>query len=394
MLIIKYLPKPSLSKHSRKYHDLLKKDLPQAQRVNGRFVCPWDHLTKKGFLDILKSTIFKEEAPKLSSSKFIYSQETISVHKKNDFLEAIRSKGRMLFSWLGHSTCLVKLGGSCILTDPVWAYRVSPFENFGPARFMSPIVEVEDLPPVDVILISHSHYDHLDLSTAKRIGNRTLWIVPIGIKSILQTVGIQNCVELNWWETYAFKSCDGLSIDVTLTPVQHWSARTLFDRNVSLWGSFALKSSAGSFFFGGDTAYCSCFKTIGDVLGPFDLAAIPIGAYKPREYTRSVHCDPMEAVQIHKDLRARQSVGIHWGTYPLTDEDAIEPPLELRRAREESGLTAFDFFTLSMGQVISPGEEPTEDFAIINDDFYGLYMEQIWNRFSARVISDYREVTP
>lgn len=379
---------PLPSKPWRRYHSLSRKDLPRALTVDGRFVCPWDHLTRKGFTDILKSVFFKEEARRIYSPKFTCSHDAIHAHSKKDFLQSVQNKGRMLFSWLGHSTCLVQLGGSNILTDPVWAYRVSPFESFGPARFMNPLLEVEELPPLDVILISHSHYDHLDLATAKRIGDRALWVVPIGIKGILQSIGISNCVELNWWETHSLQGRDGLKIDITLTPVQHWSARSLFDRNVTLWGSFAVKSSDKSFFFGGDTAYCSCFRIIGDLLGPFDLAAIPIGAYKPREYTRNVHCDPVEAVQIHKDLRARQSVGIHWGTYPLTDEDAIEPPLELRRAREESGLTAFDFFTLTMGQVISPGDTPSEDFATVNHDLYNLYMEQIWSRLPVQSSSE------
>lgn len=154
-----------------------------------------------------------------------------------------------------------------------------------------------------------------------------------------------------------------------------------------LWGSFAVTSPAGSFFFGGDTAACAVFKLVGELYGPFDLAALPIGAYKPRSFTQNVHCNPAEAVQMHKDLRAVQSVGIHWGTYPLTDEDAVEPPLELGRARMEANVSVRDFFTVSLGEVIYPGDEPKEDFAELNPELYSYYVEQIWRGQPAYITS-------
>jgi N-acyl-phosphatidylethanolamine-hydrolysing phospholipase D len=202
-------------------------------------------------------------------------------------------------------------------------------------------------------------------------------VVPLGVKALLATQGITNCVELNWWDSHLVTSSESEKIQITFTPTHHWTARTLFDRNTCLWGSFAVNSSAGNFFFGGDTAYCDCFKIIGDELGPFDIAAIPIGAYKPREFTKNVHCDPAEAVAIHTDIRSKQSIGIHWGTYPLTDEDTIEPPLELKRARDAAQISNREFFTLSLGQVFTVGDMPSEDFATLYPDLYDEYLEQL-----------------
>ena len=243
-------------------------------------------------------------------------------------------------------------------------------------------LEIEELPRVDIVLISHTHYDHLDLSSVYRIGNKALWIVPLGVKSYLAGQGIHNCIELNWWGSYSFTSRESVKMSVTFTPTQHWTARTLFDKSTCLWGSFAVKSGDGqSFFFGGDTAYnAACFGSIGEALGPFDLAALPIGAYKPRKLTRHVHCDPEEAIKIHKLLKAKQSVGIHWGTYPLTAEDAVEPPLELHRARMEADVSSSQFFTTVPGQVYALGEEPEDDFALQNTDLYNLYIEQVWSK--------------
>lgn len=244
------------------------------------------------------------------------------------------------------------MDGIGLLTDPVWNKTVGPpiISNlFGPNRLVNTPCSVSNiLPVVDIVLVSHSHYDHLDLDTAKIIGNQKLWIVPMGVKEVLADIGINNCIELNWWESYTAEIAEE-KIEVTLTPTKHWSARTFYDRNKSLWGSFVMSSGSHKFFFGGDTAYCSAFKKIGEKYGPFDISAIPIGAYKPRWFLKDVHCDPLEAVQIHKDIKSKKSFAIHWGTFPLASEDHVEPALELAKAREDLKVSADEFFTLSHG---------------------------------------------
>ena len=245
-----------------------------------------------------------------------------------------------------------------------------------------PPVEIEDL-VVDVCLLSHTHYDHMDIPSIKRIGNRALWIVPLGVKSLLKKIGINNCVELNWWQTHTLKHSPSLesttliskNVEIVFTPAKHWSGRTLFDRNTALWGSFAVLTPSCKFFFAGDTSYCSIFKTIGKHFGPFDLAAIPIGAYKPRWFLKEVHCDPSEAIDIHNDLMAKQSIGIHWGTFPLADEDLQEPPLELARVRNLKNISVNDFFTMKHGETLLVGDSSSHDFATVNPTLYNSYLE-------------------
>jgi N-acyl-phosphatidylethanolamine-hydrolysing phospholipase D len=242
-----------------------------------------------------------------------------------------------------------------VLTDPVWSTRVGPpfLQMIGPKRFQSPPASIDSIIEyVDVVLISHSHYDHLDLEAVKAIGNAKFWIVPMGLKAILANIGIENCIELNWWDSYTI-DVRGRSVEIVLTPAKHWSARGLFDRNATLWGSYVMISGSEKFFFGGDTAYCPVFKQIGEKYGPFDISCIPIGAYKPRWFMKDVHCDPSEALKIHQDIKSKKSLGIHWGTFPLAEDDAIEPALELARARETVAMSAVDFFTTRHGDTYS-----------------------------------------
>lgn len=269
------------------------------------------------------------------------------------------------------------------MTDPVWNERVGPpfiSQFMGPKRLVPPVCSVSELTPfVDIILVSHSHYDHLDLNTVEIIGNSKLWIVPLGVKAILNQVGVHNCIELDWWQDYVCK-INNVDIKITLTPAKHWSARTFYDRNTSLWGSFVITLDEEKLFFAGDTAYCPVFKLIGEKYGPFTLSAIPIGAYKPRWFLKDVHCDPTEAIHIHKDLRSKQSVAVHWGTYPLAEDDSIEPALELAKARKSLSIDTNDFFTLSHGETICTNKiENISKFDIATGRFpslFDLFMEK------------------
>ena len=239
-------------------------------------------------------------------------------------LQALRENGHeATVTWIGHSTVLVQLDGVNFLTDPNWSGRSGPFGGLiGVRRYTPPPVRLEDLPPIDFVLISHDHYDHLDEPTVLRLAQRydPLFVVPTGIKAWLVDRGITKVVELNWGEEIAVK---GLSL--VCTPAQHGSGRTLADQGRRLWASWAVLGSK-RFYFAGDTGYNGHFKLIGDRLGPFDLAALPIGSYTPREIARPVHMSPEEALQASLDLRARHAIGIHWGTFMLAREPYDEPP--------------------------------------------------------------------
>lgn len=253
----------------------------------------------------------------------------------------------------------------------------------GPRRVVDPLTSVSSLLPLlDIVLISHSHYDHLDIETAEIIGNSKLWIVPLGVKDILSTVGVTNCIELDWWNSHILE-IGTKRIEITLTPAKHWSARSFHDRNTSLWGSFVIASNTAKYFFTGDTAYCPVFKQIGEKFGPFDFSAIPIGAYKPRWFMKDVHCDPSEAIKIHKDIRSKKSFAIHWGTYPLAEEDFIEPALELGKERQKNSIHPTDFFTMAHGDtyLISDKDGLDGDSVAIGSDFATVLQPDLFQQF-------------
>ncbi|XP_069012785.1 N-acyl-phosphatidylethanolamine-hydrolyzing phospholipase D-like isoform X1 [Embiotoca jacksoni] len=255
-------------------------------------------------------------------------------------------------TWLGHSTVLVEMDGLNILTDPIFSKRASPVQFTGPKRYRGPPCIVEQLPRIDAVVISHSHYDHLDAGSVAslngRFGGELRWFVPLGLMDWLAKMGCENVMELDWWEENCVPGHDNVTF--VCTPSQHWSKRTALDNNTSLWGSWSVLGPNHRFFFAGDTGYCASFQEIGKRFGPFDLAAIPIGAYMPRDMMVGQHVDPEQAVQIHQDLQAKQSVAIHWGTFALAHENYLEPPVRLREALEHKGLRPEAFFTLHHGE--------------------------------------------
>lgn len=260
-------------------------------------------------------------------------------------------------TWIGHATLLVRLGGINVLTDPHFSERASPVGFAGPKRFQPPGVALADLPPIHAVIISHSHYDHLDVDSVRQLHQRsggTLhFFVPLGLKPWFAGLGIETVTELDWWEHAELGG-----VRFTLTPAQHWSARSLFDRNRTLWGGWAIHAPDLRFLFIGDSGYSQDFSEIGRRLGPFDLAAIPVGAYEPRWFMRRQHVDPAEALRIHRDVRARQSVGVHWGTFEMSDESLDEPPRALAAARREAGTGEAEFFVLRVGETRRIGSEP------------------------------------
>ena len=255
-------------------------------------------------------------------------------------------------TWLGHATFLLQLGGLNFLTDPHLSARASPSNLIGPRRWMPPPLTVAELPHIDGVLLSHNHYDHLDTTTVKHLaqqsGGAPCFYVPLGLRQWFQRKGIENSVELDWWEE---TTCGAARL--TFTPAQHWSARSTWDRNRSLWGGWRVDHPSFSFFFAGDTGYSRDFVDIHARLGPVDLAALPIGAYAPRWFMQVMHVDPDEAVKIKSDLHARQAVAMHWGTFVLTDEPLDEPPQRLRRALAAAAIDEREFWVMRHGETRS-----------------------------------------
>ena len=267
--------------------------------------------------------------------------------KAPNWLAINNQHDKLRATWLGHASMLVQMEGLNILTDPIFSQRCSPFSFAGPRRYTPAPMELEQLPVIHVVLISHNHYDHLDLPTVQALGNGPLWLVPLGLKEWLNSQGITNVIELDWWESTEFKGMKFVS-----TPTQHFSGRGLMDRNKTLWCSWSVVGSEYRFWFGGDTGYADFFTHIGEKYGPFDLAAIPIGAYNPEWFMGPMHVNPEDAVQIHRDVQSRKSIGIHWGTFILTDEPLVEPPVRLKKAAQDARLTADEFITLTHGETL------------------------------------------
>jgi L-ascorbate metabolism protein UlaG (beta-lactamase superfamily) len=237
-------------------------------------------------------------------------------------------------TWLGHAAFLIRTGGAVVLTDPYLGKTAGP-AGFGPSRFVPPAMGVKDLPPIDILVISHNHYDHLDAWTIDRLPgkDRMVVIAPLGVGDFFRERGYANVVDLDWHDEHRVGG-----VTVRALPAVHFSGRGLGDRNETLWASFAIESGDGSVWFSGDTAYGDVFKEIGSRYGPFDLALIGIGAYEPREIMKSSHATPEEAVEIGKDIRAAAAVGMHWGTVKLTPEDPFEAAPRFVAAARAQGL--------------------------------------------------------
>lgn len=269
-------------------------------------------------------------------------------------VELLRHPGKApQITWIGHSTVLIQYRGMNILTDPMFSERASPVQFFGIRRYTEPALSIPELPPIDIVVVSHNHYDHLVSGTVAALGNAPLWVVPRGIGSWLRDAGITHFVELEWWQETQY----GLA-RVVCTPSQHWSRRGFFDVPCTLWASWAFIVDDFRCWFAGDTGYDPvAFKEIGKRFGPFDCALIPIGGYEPRWFMKRYHVDPEEAVEIHKDVKSKWSVGIHWGTFALTDEPITEPRERLEKALRQQGLDPAAFVTLSIGETASPPED-------------------------------------
>lgn len=280
----------------------------------------------------------------LSSSKVVAPDN--HVLPKAEALAQMAVAANPSVTWLGHASFIVRIANKTILTDPFISKAAGPL-GIGPKRFVDAPLSVKELPKVDVIVVSHDHYDHLDAHAIRkyRVKKTTQVVVPLGLGPFFRKRGYPDVVEHDWWDSW---SSDGLTI--TTLPAVHFSGRGLFDRNKTLWASFAFRSADESIWFSGDTAAGDVFREIGEREGPFDLALVAIGAYEPRSIMRSIHASPEEAVQIAREIGAKQAVGMHWGTIRLTPEDAFEPPARFKQAADQQGYGADNAIMLKIGE--------------------------------------------
>lgn len=261
-------------------------------------------------------------------------------------------------TWLGHASLLLQVSGQNILIDPQLSDRTGPviggLIDLGvPRHVPSPLSEAQ-LPPIDLVLISHNHYDHLDEPTLRRLqaaGQTPAYVVPLGLKSWFEEQGIGPVLaEMDWWDS---RELGGMTLH--FTPAQHWSRRTAFDTNASLWGGFMLEWKHGAtgpwrFLYTGDTGYSADFREIRHRLGPVDFVALPMGAYLPRDFMRPQHADPDDALQIVLDLEAKQGLGVHWGTFALTREAVDQPPRDLESASRQRRLSPDRIWLMKQGE--------------------------------------------
>ena len=290
---------------------------------------------EKSLSEVLKWSWSREEPKK----EFIKTNENINLNSLKD-----REHYAL---WIGHSTFLINNGDLTILTDPIFSERASPLTFAGPKRLIKPVIKIKDLPKVDVITISHNHYDHLDVNSLRKIQKKfpnVKILVPKGDLKLLRNYNLNNGFEFLWWEAITLNNTKFI-----FTPAQHWSARGLRDRNKSLWGSWFIKNEDKNIFHAGDTGYSEDFIEIRNRLGAVDFAMIPIGAYDPQWFMSYSHVNPEEALNIAKDLDAKKSIGMHWGTFILTDEPVLEPRERLNKITNQTNI---NFYTVTPGNII------------------------------------------
>jgi len=329
---------------------------PISDHFNGKnFYNPWtEGAINKSFFDLIKwqLTETEEEWPQ-------WLPETAQPQ-----LASSVKQGEVHLTLINHASYLMQFSGFNIITDPVFSERVSPVSWLGPNRRRPPGIAFENLPPINYVIISHNHYDHMDLPSLQSLAEKhnPLFIVPLGNKSILHSAGVTNVIELDWWQSHEILP----NHLIHLVPVQHWSARGIFDRNKALWGGYVVDVDRLKVYFGGDTGYGPHFKETFQRFGAMDVSLLPIGAYEPRWFMKEAHMNPEEAVQAHIDLGSQRSLGMHYGTFQLTNE-GIERPVEaLELSLRNASIESSRFIASRNGQTTSltgrsQASEPSND---------------------------------
>ena len=310
---------------------------PVTDHFNGKFFFYPDHQSAKGFSSLLKWFATRKQGPWSKTE-----------HRFTASSPPSRITDHLRITFVNHSTFLIQFGGINVLTDPVWSERVSPFSWIGPARMRPPGIMWEDLPPIHLVLLSHNHYDHLDIGTIRRLNqqHKPLFVAPLGVKAFLSQLQVSDCIEFDWWEGKEVFA----DVNITCLPALHFSGRGMFDRDRTLWAGFFLRTKFGNIYFAGDTGYNSTlFKTIGERCSPIDVSLIPIGAYKPEWFMSPIHCSPDEAVQIHCDVKSRTSIASHFGSFPLADDSQVDPVEDLSMALTKMNIKG-SFIALEEGR--------------------------------------------
>jgi len=319
-------------------------------RPGGGFRNPWSTARTHGFLDFLKWTLL-ERRRRPSGGK---PEPRTFPRVDPAFVFPRAELGVFTITWVGHSSFLVQIGGLNVLLDPIWSDRASPLRFIGPRRRVPPAVAFDELPPIDVVLLSHDHYDHLDAWTVRQLVLRypaIVWLAPLGVGAFPRSRGARAVVESDWWD----ESSVG-ALRVTCVPAQHFSGRRLDNRNTTLWCGWAIRSEHHSILFAGDTALHPEFNLITARCGPFDVAILPIGAYEPRWFMGPVHMNPEDCIAAtgqlldHRNGRRLVLVGGHWGTFKLTDEPIDEPPERMRECWRAAGFPANDLWVMRHGE--------------------------------------------
>ena len=316
----------------------------------GGFRNPWPSSQLHGFRDFLKWTLVDRRRnprrPDPDPSSFPLGRP--------NFIAPRAVPDAVTLTWIGHSSFLLQLAGLNILLDPIWSERASPVQFAGPRRWVPPGVAFDRLPPIDIIALSHDHYDHLDAATIQRLASRypaAQWLAPLGVAAFLRHRGARDIVERDWWESTSL-----MGLEVTCVPAQHFSGRTLGRRNRTLWCGWTFQSRDHRVFFAGDTALHPEFGAITSRLGPFDLAILPIGAYEPRWFMGTVHMNPDDCIKAVAQIKLAQNgrrlvvIAGHWGTFKLTDEPMDEPPARMREGWTAAGHAADDLWIMKHGE--------------------------------------------
>jgi len=327
-----------------------KLDRPAHHRSEGGFRNPWPKAEQHGFGDFLKWVVERRRKPRRPDPDPATFERTAP-----RFIVPRATPEELTLTWVGHTSFLIQIGGLNVLIDPMWSERASPVQFAGPRRMVPPAVDFDRLHPIDVVLISHDHYDHLDAGTVSRIAARypaATWFAPLGVGAFLRQRGARDVTERDWWEEAMVAG----ALRLTCTPAQHFSGRTLGRRDRTLWCGWTLRSRDHNLFFGGDTALHPEFAAIASRCGPFDLAILPIGAYEPRWFMGSVHMNPEDCMMAVNRLNAAQGgvnvtlAAAHWGTFKLTDEPMDEPPARMRSAWQSNGLDSNRLWIMRHGE--------------------------------------------
>lgn len=308
---------------------------PVSDHFNGKVFQNYDQVKAKGFLAVIK---------------WMFSREKVEWEKRQDSPEVkpAAEEDNLTIYFVNHATFLIQWRGMNILTDPIWSERASPFGFAGPERMRPPGIIFKGLPEIDLVILSHNHYDHLDISTIVRLDGRDqpVFIVPLGVDIYLQKKGIKKLKALDWWQT----TNEG-PLEISMVPAQHFSGRGMFDRNKTLWGGYMISDVDHKVYFAGDTGYNN--KMLSDISRQhpeIDIALLPIGAYKPRWFMSAIHTAPEEAAVVHQQLNCKKSIAMHYGTFPLADDNQEDAFTELQSALEKYNIDPEEFLLLDGGE--------------------------------------------